>query len=281
MPKRHKSHSVATTNAKPVIAVVSNTQSKDSNNTNPIIAPPVSTSNAQQNTIDSTVYPYYKNIKPPSDIGMSSAGNLSALGRDITGLISYVELLVSGGGKASSTGKPLGNKFFLNTGAECIDTKTNKKVDRYIYINNVPQGNIPILSSGMGVKFREFKGLIPGAISNLNVLNPYSIISSSFSGSYPQCQEITLETIDTNNNISNELHYVSTVDITNMDPCNFANKKNPITNSSCKETFVSSNEKITEIKEIKMPKDVLTQFYFAGLSVLIIYIIFKLMKKVK
>lgn len=57
-------------------------------------------------------YPYYKNIKSPSQIGMSSDGNLAALGRDVNGLISYVELLVSGGGKASATGKPLGNKFF-------------------------------------------------------------------------------------------------------------------------------------------------------------------------
>jgi hypothetical protein len=218
-------------------------------------------------------YPYYKNIKSPTDIGMSSAGNLSALARDVNGLIAYVELLVSGGGKASSTGKPLGNKFFLKTGADCLSTTTNQSVDRYIYINNVPQGNIPIISSGMGVNFKEFKGLIPGTISDLNVLNPYSIMTSFLSGSNPKCQEITMQTIDTNNNVSNETHYVTTVDIQNMDPCSFPNKKNPITKGSCKESFD------TEFSEVKMPKDVVSQIYFASLSALIIYIIFKIMQK--
>jgi len=218
-------------------------------------------------------YPYYKNIKSPSDIGMSSAGNLSALTRDVNGLIAYVELLVSGGGKASATGKPLGNKFFLKTGADCLSTTTNQPVDRYIYINNVPQGNIPIISSGMGVNFSEFKGLIPGTISDLNVLNPYTIMSSFLSGSNPKCQEITMQTIDTNNNVSNETHYVTTVDIQNMDPCSFSNKKNPITKASCKEAFVM------EPSDIKIPKDLITQVYFAGLSSLIIYIIFKFMQK--
>jgi len=220
-------------------------------------------------------YPYYKNIKSPSDIGMSSDGNLSALGRDITGLISYVELLVSGGGKASATGKPLGNKFFLKTGATCMDTTTNTSVDRYIYINNVPQGNIPIVSSGMGVNFSEFKGLIPGTISDLNVLNPYSIMTSFLSGSNPKCQEITMQTIDANNNVSNETHYVTTVDIQNMDPCSFSNKKNPITGASCKEAFVPEQTGIT------IPKDTITQLYFASLSALIIYLIYKIMTKKK
>lgn len=59
-------------------------------------------------------YPYYQNIKSPSQIGMSSDGNLSTLAQDIDGLVSYVELLVSGSGAASATGQPLGNKFFKN-----------------------------------------------------------------------------------------------------------------------------------------------------------------------
>ena len=123
-------------------------------------------------------YPYYKYIKSPSDIGMSSKGDLKTLGKDVDGLISYVELLVSGGGKASATGKPLGNKFFLKTGGKCIDKQSNQEVDRYIYIDNVPSGNIPFISSGMGVNFSEFKGLIPGTISNLNAFNPMELFQS-------------------------------------------------------------------------------------------------------
>jgi hypothetical protein len=118
-------------------------------------------------------YPYYKNIKRPNEIGMTDKGTLKALGKDIDGLIQYVEVLVSGKSKASATGGPLGNKFFLKTGAKCVDNKTNEQVDRYIYVNNIPQGSIPFISNGLGVNFKEFRGLIPGTMSNLSVLNPF------------------------------------------------------------------------------------------------------------
>ena len=38
-------------------------------------------------------YPYYKNIRTPSDIGMSDRGTLPQMSRNINGLIQYVELL--------------------------------------------------------------------------------------------------------------------------------------------------------------------------------------------
>ena len=101
-------------------------------------------------------YPYYKYVKAPDKLGMSGAGSLSQLGKNINGLMSYTELLVEGTGKASATGKPLGNKFFLKTGAKCENISRQDKEnpdeespdeDRYIYINNVPMGNIPFISS--------------------------------------------------------------------------------------------------------------------------------------
>jgi hypothetical protein len=221
-------------------------------------------------------YPYYKNIKMPNEIGMSDKGTLKALGKDIEGLIEYVNLLVTGKSKASATGKPLGNKFFLKTGAKCMDPSDNQ-VERYIYINNVPQGNIPFISSGMGVNFSEFKGLIPGAMGNLGVINPFAILQSFLSGSTPPCQELTMETIDTNNNKSSETHYVTLVDIKNMDPCSFSDKKNPITNNKCKETFYSGGAYNSE--EIPFPDDPFVQAYFAGLGCVGIYILYRLMEK--
>jgi hypothetical protein len=38
----------------------------------------------------------------------------------------------------------------------------------------------------MGQDFTEFEGLIPGAMSDLNVFNPYAILQSFLSGLY-QC----------------------------------------------------------------------------------------------
>lgn len=224
-------------------------------------------------------YPYYKNIKMPNEIGMTDKGTLKALGKDIDGLIQYVELLVSGKSKASATGGPLGNKFFLKTGAKCVDNKTNEQVDRYIYVNNIPDGSIPFISNGLGVNFKDFRGLIPGAMGNLSVLNPFNILQAFLSGGTPPCQEITMETVDVNNNKSSETHYVTLVDIGNMNPCSFSDKKNPKTGVKCKESFTSYN--LNESEEFPFPNDTFDQLYFAGLGGLGIYILYKLMEKSK
>ena len=232
-------------------------------------------------------YPYYKNIRTPSEIGMSDRGTIQQMSKNIDGLIQYVSLLVSGDSSASATGRPLGNKFFLQTGAKChaidkctdnSDYSTCEQTDRFIYINNVPQGNIPFISSGLGVNFSEFKGLIPGTMSNLNVLNPFAILRAFMSGSTPPCQELTMQTIDVNNNSSSETHYVTLTDISSMDPCSFSNRKNPITGANCRETFetgVSANAALI------MPEDPLVQIYFLSLAGLGIYILNGFMNKSK
>ena len=225
---------------------------------------------------------------------MSSDGSLSALGKDISGLVSYTQLLVEGSGPASATGQPLGNKFFLQTGAKCNDTATQQEVDRYIYINNVPVGNIPFISSGMGVNFNDFTGLIPGAMSDLNYFNPFTIMQAFLSGGKPDCQELVMQTIDVNNAKSTESHYVSLVDIQNMDPCVFTlnNKTNPITKAVCKETFTNinnssynSNYNSKNNKKKKndesIPNDIFVKGYFTTLSILAIYILYCMMIKMK
>jgi hypothetical protein len=229
-----------------------------------------------QNKLLGPSYAYYKNIKTPSEIGMSDKGSMSALGKDISGLIDYVEILVSGKSKASATGGPLGNKFFLQTAAKCLDKQTNQQVDRYIYIDNVPNGNIPFISDGLGTNFADFKGLIPGTMSNLNVLNPFGILQSFLSGSNPECQEITMQTIDISNNISSETHYVTVSDIKNIDSCSFPNKQNPISNKKCKESFTKG---VSEEATVVLPEDPIAQIYFVGLAGLAIYILYRLMEK--
>jgi hypothetical protein len=217
-------------------------------------------------------YPYWKNIKTPSQIGMSDNGSLSTLGRDIDGLVQYVEVLVTGNSNASATGRPLGNKFFLKTGGKCLDVNscsdpknpssdTCNAVDRYIYIDNVPNGNIPFISSGLGVNFSEFRGLIPGTVSNLNALNPYTILQSFMAGSQPPCQEVTLQTISKDNQVGSETHFVTTVDIDNMNSVNnrteaFENEESP-----------------------SLPEDPFVQIYYALLSILGLYVIYRLVAK--
>lgn len=245
--------------------------------------------NAVQEKLLGPTYPYYKNIKAPKQIGMSSKGTISAVSKDINGLISYVEVLVTGKSKASASGGPLGNKFFLKTGAKCKDiandASNNELVDRYIYIDNVPSGNIPFISEGLGTNFSEFKGLIPGAMGNLNVLNPFSIMQSFLSGATPDCQPLTMQTVDNKNNKSSETHYVTTIDIKNMDACIFSDRKNPVSKKKCQETFESGNNSknnntnINNYETIKLPDDPLAQIYYFSLALVGIYILTKLMEK--
>ena len=213
-------------------------------------------------------YPYYKHIKTPAMLGMSDEGTFDALSNDITGLISYVELLVAGTGKASAsvTGKPLGDKYFISTGSKCTDTKTKQEVDRYIYINNVPEGNIPIISDFVGTKFGSARGLIPGALGNLNSLNPGKIMNAFSDGSNPECQEITMETIDNNNATSTETHYVTLTDIRNID-AKLINKTSNI--SKQKEKF----------ETMKISGDPLDQLYYICLVGFGIYIVSRLVNK--
>jgi len=230
-------------------------------------------------------YPYYKNIRTPSEIGMSDRGTLPQMSRNISGLIQYVELLVSGNSQASATGGPLGNKFFLQTGAKCAavdkcsdpsEPSTCEQTNRYIYVNNVPEGNIPFISGGLGVNFSEFKGLIPGAMGNLNVLNPFAILRAFASGSTPPCQEITMQTIDVNNNSSSETHYVTLADIQNTDPCSFPGGLNPVTQARCKETFQT---RVAQDAAPVMSNDIMDQVYFASLAGVGLYILYRFMEK--
>jgi hypothetical protein len=138
----------------------------------------------------------------------------------------------------------------------------------------VPNGDIPFISSGLGVNFTDFRGLIPGAMGNLNVLNPFAIMKSFLAGSTPPCQPLTMQTIDVNNNVSTATQYVTLADIGSMDACTFQNGTNPVNNSTCQETFQNQNQ-----KEIKMPDDPLAQVYFASLGVLGIFVLYRLMEK--
>lgn len=228
-------------------------------------------------------YNYWEQINTPSEMGMSGAGNLNTLNKNVNGLIAYMQLLVQGGGNASKVDGPMGNKFFLKTGATCKDKDSGKKVDRYIYVNNVPDGRIPFISQGMGnMQFNEFRGLVPGALSNLNVLNPFAIFQSFMSGTNPTCQPLTMETIDADNNKTTETHHVTETDIKNIPPCWFQNNENPITKKPCLQTFGNmkdfnlylnnSNKINTEI-----PDDIIAKLFYASLGGLGLYLLYKLM----
>jgi hypothetical protein len=235
-------------------------------------------------------YDYWKSIKQPSEMGMSPGFSLKALATNVDGLLSYVEVLISGTGNASVTGKPLGNKFFLKTTGKCSETsiekwkkerdedeawdkayedvdnkegakqitedeatklknalndqkkqrdesreKDKKLVDRWIYVNNIPDGSIPFIASGAdGRTFNDLRGLIPGALGNLGALNPVQLFNGFTAGTYPPCAEISLETVDNDNVSRSEKHHVALVEMVEMNPCMFPGRVNPASGNYCR-----------------------------------------------
>ena len=201
-------------------------------------------------------YPYWKDIRSPGELGMSGEGSWDALNRDVDGLIDYVEVLVTGQGRGSKTDRPLGNKFFLPTGTKCRDVETKKLVPRYMYINNVPDGNIPFISSGMGRDFDSFEGLIPGILTDLGKINPMKFMQALTLGENPPCKEVTLEVINNNNDRSSQTRHILVADLGS-------------------EGF----ENMNKISQVALPDDPVIQFYYLALGIVIIYILFCLMNK--
>jgi hypothetical protein len=223
-------------------------------------------------------------------MGMSPGFSLDALAGNVDGLLSYVEVLISGTGNASVTGKPLGNKFFLKTTGKCSETtaaqwkkerdeddawdkaytevgnkegakqitedeatklknalndqkkqrdeqraKDKKIVDRWIYVNNIPDGSIPFIASGAdGRTFQDLRGLIPGALGNLGALSPVQLFNGFTAGTYPDCAEITLQTVDNDNVKRSEKRHVALVEMVEMNPCQFPGRVNPASGKPCR-----------------------------------------------
>lgn len=175
-------------------------------------------------------YPYHTYIKSPDKLNSSSKGTLGALSNDIGAISSYVDVLVSGNSKAQAGKGPLGNKYFLDTGGTCKD-QNGISQKRFVYINNVPDGNIPLISSAMGKPMTQFEGLVPGILEDLSYVNP-SKLFNAFSES-SNCQQITMEVKDISNNVTKESNYVVNDDIADYNECWFSSKVNPVTKQKC------------------------------------------------
>ena len=217
-------------------------------------------------------YKYYKYIRSPGQLGVSSAGNMDAMAKDVAGIINYVELLVAGGGRASTTGQPLGPKFYVKTAGKCKDVATKKVVPRYIYIDNVPDGNIPLISSGLGVNFSEFRGLLPGILEDAGALNPMSMFSAFQQGATPDCKEVNFPVQGDDRSGHPTSGHVAVAEI---------NEYNAIQNRA--EGFLSGNRMLRGEKSKKKSKNkklpAFANMYFTGFGVLLVYLMYRMMHK--
>lgn len=241
-------------------------------------------------------YEYYKQIKSPAQLGMSENGSLGTLSRNIESLVDYVKLLVEGGGPASKTGRPLGDKYFVDTGASCVDSASGKSVERFMYVDNQPEGQIPFIGAGMGSTFSDFRGLIPGILDDIDDVNPVRIIKAFAEEGNPTCTNVTLQTIDKNGRMTYQTNHVPNEELENVAPCTFKDKLNPVTKKKC-ETFTNMKDSIDtmdmssfgqgtifekEFEDVILPihrRDIRNDILVGGTSIVLLYFLWKMYKK--
>ena len=196
-------------------------------------------------------YDYKAKIKNTQELGMSDRGDLKTLEKDVRGIVGYMKVLIEGGGRASKVNGPLGNKFFMKTAMMC--KIGGKEVPRSIYINNVPK---PPLA-----------GLIKGTTTGLQAVNPFRIFGAFADATTPECKQITLEVIDSNDRKSRETHYMTLNDIEylNKGLLGFQN--------------IDDEELIKNAEIVELPDDLFVRAYYICLAALGVYLVYRLMNK--
>jgi hypothetical protein len=251
-------------------------------------------------------YNYSEFIYTPKELGVVVGDSLSNVENGVAAIFSYVKLLVEGTSKASKTGKPLGNKYFLPTSESCIDETTNTKETRSLYFDNVPTGNLGILKD-TGQEFSEFRGLVPGAIEDVMAIGKIDFFSVFTKTGIPKCLPVKLKTIDIKNRESSDTQFVTISDIEQISPCNFIkesndkNSKNPVTGAVCtRQGFTLQSDTTNEEKnnaeiyknyykldddgdadgknmKLMMPDDLFLKVLFYSLGGLSLYVAVKLL----
>ena len=261
-------------------------------------------------------YDYSGHIKSPKEMGMSADGDFGALADDISGILGYIDLLIGGqctlgkcaskqlnnkdGSFAGTYGKPLGNQFFLDTPVKCKDVKTGNEVTRSLYVNNIPDGQVPMVSDmAGGASFDDFKGIMPGIMSNIAQIKPMQILMAFVTGASTACQTVLMPTMDVNNNPGFDSRYITNSDISVMPTSWFgggvpSKGSYDLTDPDAKESFQTMRVKPATESSLKgsqlngsnidysqMPNDVIIRFYYSMLGLLGLYMLLRLMIRKK
>lgn len=203
-------------------------------------------------------YSYPKAIKTPKEMGVNTNGSWTQFATNLAGIGSYLGVMITGDGMGglvpvksnNGDGGPLGNKFFMKTQQTCVDEATGNDVKRSIYVNNVT-------NVGPGLN-----GLVPGVIENAVDLggDVGGLFTSFTEPTKPKCKLVSKEVSGSGanqNTVTMGEGYLTLEDIKNLD--GFAN--------------------FQEIDKSKLPNDPLLMAYFTSISLLLMYITFRIMQK--
>ena len=255
-------------------------------------------------------YNYGAFINSPDEMGMSATTDgwgLDTIGDNFGGLISYIELLISGTTNASSAvglrnsdlkHQPLGNAYVYPSGLTCKDPNNpTQNIPAMMYMNNVPLGNIPFLSSFTG-DVKELRGLVPGVFEDLNGFNPMEFMYAMEVGPSDECIMVELPVTNITEDGNKYKHgkpktqylefpmFKSFASL--VDPCLFPSKngirKNPVSKTSCFGGMSNANtpnreESFVNIGEIpENNSSTLLDIYFISIAILFLFIMLKMCK---
>lgn len=254
-------------------------------------------------------YSYIKAMKTPGELGVGiQAGDVNA---DLNAINDYVNVLISGGGPArqGDTNAPIGDRYFLNTGAKCkgvtiedgcamegsgcpaIGEGDAALVPRFAVIDNIPGGDSSIFPqklSSTGTAFDSFDGILPGIVNDVLQFDPAAMFSAFLLPPYPQCAEVDLQ-VNTGDgvqggvdyNFESVKRYVILPEINKLDPCVFTNKTNPISGEKCKESFANLSDlrKHQPPTKAVVPRDPAVRLYMLLVSLLGVYLLFRLLSR--
>jgi hypothetical protein len=214
-------------------------------------------------------YDYSSFIQTPEQMGVNSNKSWNNFDNNLNIAGKYEQFIMSDQTGVTTTNQALGMNYLLDTNTQCKAVDLNgTNVERYTYIQN----NVA-------------SGMLDSIISDIeNGFNPTNL-ELAFTPSI-DCQGVTLQTIDVNNMQGQGTAWVATSEISNINPCQFSNGVNPITNQSCGESFVNysdskyDNNFIYDNKK-KKDKDMVESFYLTGIMVFGLYLVYCFMKKTK
>lgn len=248
-------------------------------------------------------YNYVHHIANPTEMNLKVTGDMWEFGNNVATIGDYLAVLIAGDSRANNyPERPLGDSFFLPTVAKCTDVNSdssNNQVQRSLYINNIPTGNIPLLSGLAGEDFSEMRGLVPGIAQNLEVLNPIAFVKQLFAGGSPPCQSVVLPTIDGSGIVTDASGYVTNVDLSILDPCAVTqaggkwknwtkDSLNPkvdcgdgIDKGECKCFQAFQNINPAPVTNDLFNEKILTEIYVIILGILGLYLLLKILHKSK
>ena len=174
-------------------------------------------------------YNYADRIKTPTELGMGDRGTMKQLTYNVAGMIDYINILVTGKSNASrENGGPLGDAYFIPSGAKCTDS-SGISHPRHLYINNIPSKSLPFITGKTNLPMGEFKGLVPGIIDDIASLDPSNLINSFGNTEPPKCSKKTFLIKDNNGNNYKETRYITDEDSKYYQEVNNKLKCNPNT----------------------------------------------------